>query len=148
MTVVEYTYGNKVRVRVCGVLKHQDKVLLINHSSLNKENTFWHFPGGGLEHNEDIHSSLKREFLEETKLEIIIHDFLHMNQFIEGSLHAIELFFRVSSFNLKPDLGCDPELNILTDIRWFTQNELEKLPPSHRPNFIKDIAFNTNEQLL
>lgn len=142
MTSIEKIYGNKVRIRVCGILRHSDKVLLINHSSLNVENTFWHFPGGGLEPGEDIISGLKREFSEETHLKIITHELLHLNQFIEGKLHALELFFRVSSSTFEPDLGNDPELNILTDLKWFTQEELENLPLSHRPNFLKEIAFN------
>jgi 8-oxo-dGTP diphosphatase len=140
MTSIEKIYGNKIRVRVCGVLLRDNKVLLINHSSLNPENIFWHFPG--LEPDEDVISALKREFSEETNLHINTHEFLHLNQFIKGKLHAIELFFRVSSSTLDPDLGNDPELNILTDLKWFTLEELEKLPLSHRSNFIKEIAFN------
>lgn len=142
MTSIEKIYGDKIRVRVCGVLLRDNKVLLINHSSLNAENIFWHFPGGGLEPDEDVISALKREFSEETNLQINTHKFLHLNQFIKGKLHALELFFRVSSSTLEPDLGNDPELNILTDLKWFTLEELEKLPLSHRSNFIKEIAFN------
>ena len=148
MTAIENIYGNKIRIRVCGVLQRENKVLLINHKLLNTENTFWHFPGGGLEADEDIISALKREFSEETHLEINTHEFLYLNQFIDRKLHAVELFFRVSSSTLEPDLGSDPEFNILTDLKWFTLEEIENLPQSHRPNFLKDIAFNYNDRLF
>lgn len=134
-------YGGRIRLRVCGILTHDNRVLLLNHRLLNKEDIFWNFPGGGLEEGEDIISGLQREFREETRLEIHVHELAHIHQYISGKLHAVELYFRVSALNLVPKLGSDPEGNILTAFRWFTEEDLAQLNPGHGPDFLRKIAF-------
>ena len=42
-------FGNKLRVRVCGICVDENKVLLINHHSLNEGGDFWAPPGGGMD---------------------------------------------------------------------------------------------------
>ena len=76
-------YGNKIRVRVCGVLTFEDKILMVNHSGLNSENIFWNFPGGGVETGESLKDALKREFKEETDIEITVENMLFLNQIIK-----------------------------------------------------------------
>lgn len=147
-TLVDEIYCGKIRLRVCGILQNQDKVLLLNHKFLNPENIFWNFPGGGLEPGETIEECLKREFLEETNLSIQIHELIYVNQFIHDKLHAIELYFRVSSSNFEAKLGFDPEINVLTDLKWFTKNQILQLPKSQLPNFITSIAFKNINELL
>lgn len=138
---IDTLYGGRIRLRVCGVLNDHGRVLLLNHRLLNSENIFWNFPGGGLEEGEDILSGLQREFREETCLEVAIHELAHIHQHISGKLHAVELYFRVSALNLVPELGSDPEGNILTELRWFTEKDLAQLNPGHGPDFLREIAF-------
>lgn len=141
MQAVEQIFGGKTRIRVCGLLVHEQKVLLVNHKGLNQENEFWNCPGGGLNAGENIHECLMREFEEEVSTQINIHNMLYINEFITGRLHAVELYFKVTSNHIKPKLGYDPELNLLTDLRWFSQQELEAIPESRVPNFLNRIAF-------
>ena len=46
---VDTMYGNRVRVRVCGILIQEDKILLINHKGVGEKGSLWAPPGGGLE---------------------------------------------------------------------------------------------------
>lgn len=138
---IDDLYGGKIRLRVCGILRHDQGVLLLNHRFLNKDHTFWNFPGGGLEQGEDIISGLQREFREETHLDVSVHELIHIHQHISGKLHGVELYFRVSTLNLAPQLGSDPEGNILTELRWFTKKELTQVNPGHCPDFLRTIAF-------
>ena len=57
-----------IRVRIAGILKRDDKILLIKHRKNNKE--YWLLPGGGVDYQETFSEALKREFIEETNLEI------------------------------------------------------------------------------
>lgn len=139
---IDDVYGGKIRLRVCGVLRQDHHVLLLNHRLLNEDHIFWNFPGGGLEKGEDIVSGLRREFREETHLEVSVHELVHIHQHISGKLHGVELYFRVSALNLVPKLGSDPEGNILTELRWFTEEDLTQLKPGHRPDFLTTIAFS------
>ena len=62
-------YGNKIRVRACGLCWQNGQLLMVNHKGITQTN-FWAPPGGGLEFGESIEQRLKKEFSEETGLEI------------------------------------------------------------------------------
>jgi 8-oxo-dGTP diphosphatase len=136
-SVVE-KFGNRIRVRACGLCYRGDDLLLINHKGLYSHD-FWAPPGGGLEVGESTQNALKREFLEECGLEISVGEFLFACEFINPPLHAVELFFEVFS-NDKPRLGHDPEMGthqVLTDLSFWPPKELAALPSAHRHGIFK-----------
>ncbi|MCP9747234.1 NUDIX domain-containing protein [Lacihabitans sp. CS3-21] len=132
-------YGNKTRIRVCGILEKDGKYLLVNHSKLNVDNVFWNFPGGGVDNNESIEHTLTREFKEETNLDITIGKFLFINQVITSSLHAIELYFSVFAENFDNKTGYDPEIDIITETKWMTEAEILNLSTNHKPGFFSNL---------
>ena len=71
-------FGNKLRIRVCGLCVEGGKILLVNHHSLNENGEFWGPPGGGMDYGYSAEENLKREFHEETGLHIEIENFLFM----------------------------------------------------------------------
>lgn len=127
-------FGNKLRLRVSGLLIENDQILLINHHNLGAENDFWSPPGGGLNFGESIDDCLKREFLEETGLNIDVGPFVCVNEFLSPPLHAIELFFFVSKRTGDLQTGLDPELadnrQIIQETTFLPLRQLQKLPPA------------------
>lgn len=145
-------YGNKIRVRCCGLLVSSGKILMVRHEGLGTNGVFWGFPGGGTEPGETLEQALKREFLEETGLSVSIEKPLLLTEFIAHPLHGIELYFLVSAENHAASLGTDPELNILTGLEWMSFEEIRALPSGSKPGFIYkysclDELLNTDSKI-
>ena len=127
-------YGNKLRLRVCGIcLDEQDRVLMVRHKGLGEEGELWIPPGGGMEWGQSAPDNLKREFLEETGLEVTIGDFLFVHEHQQASLHSVELFFRVYPKGGTLTKGFDPEMlphqQIISEVRFFHFSELQEVGP-------------------
>lgn len=120
-------YGNKVRVRACGVCWDNDKLLMVNHASITPTN-FWAPPGGGIEFGQSVDECLIREFKEETGLVIKPEQFLFGCEYILKPIHSIELFYSVKIDSGKLKTGMDPEIQIIKDVRFMTLEELSKIP--------------------
>ncbi|MFC5270374.1 NUDIX domain-containing protein [Adhaeribacter terreus] len=125
-------YEGKLRVRVCGICIENKKLLLACHKGLLPDRDFWAPPGGGLNYGESVQTCLKREFLEETGLEIKPGRFLFINEFLQPPLHAIELFFEVEVTGGELKQGTDPELaaheQMISEVSYKNLNELSKIP--------------------
>ncbi len=119
-------YGNKVRIRVCGLCYKGERILMVRHKFGAKD--FWAPPGGGVEFGESINSAIKREFLEETGIQIEVKSFLFGCEFLKAPLHAIELFFEVAWVSGELKKGDDPELRIIQDIQFLSAEQLGNIP--------------------
>jgi len=103
-------FGNRLRVRVCGILIEQNKLLLVKHRGLGKEGILWAPPGGGMEFGANAKENLQREFFEETGLKVVIKRFLFVHEYLDSPLHSIELFFEVERVGGHLIKGNDPEM--------------------------------------
>jgi 8-oxo-dGTP diphosphatase len=132
-------YGNKIRVRACGICIENDRVLMIGHRAILGKNTFWSPPGGGLEIGEMAEDALRREFLEETGLKISVGKLLLMNEFVNLPLHGIELFFEVKRVGGELILGHDPEMDLsqqlIQKIEWLSLDKIKSLNLGEKHNF-------------
>ena len=132
-------YAGQVRVRVGGLLLHDNRLLLAAHRGLLPAGApFWSPPGGGWQFGESLHEALVREFQEETGLAVRVGRFLHLHEFRRDGLQALELFFEVLTTDGAPPtprLGHDPEhapdAQLLTGLAWHTPRQLLALPPAH-----------------
>ena len=116
--------NNRPRVRVAGILEEDNKVLLIEHTKNNR--SYWLLPGGGVDWGESIEEAVEREFLEETNLKVKIEEFLFISETLapDKSKHVINLYFRVRRESGEMALGDE---GILSDLRFFTLDEIEKI---------------------
>lgn len=138
----ESIYSGKLRVRVAGLLIEDAKLLLINLVSPVSKQEIWTPPGGGVQFGESMEEALKREFAEETNLEIEVLELIYINELIELPFHAIEMFYRISRVGGEMELGKDPELKddeqILKKLRFFSIDEVQQL--AVKPDYLKKVA--------
>ena len=138
MKSVKEVFGDKVRIRACGLCYKEDAILLVKHNIDGQ--ALWAPPGGGVEFGESIEGTIIREFREETSLEVKLGNFLFLHEFISKPLHAIEIFYKINSYSGELALGSDPELidhNIIVDVGFFNQHRISQLPDSHLHHMLK-----------
>ena len=147
MKPLKEVFGNKVRVRVCGLCFDNNKILLVRH---NIDGTvLWAPPGGGIDFGESIEATLIREFKEETALMVNPGKFLFIDEFIEPPLHAIELFYKIDSFTGIASPGFDPEVadrDIITQVGFFDKKQISQIP-HHQLHSVLKICNNPIELL-
>lgn len=134
-------YGNRLRVRVCGVCVHDHRLLLVRHGMA--DGPLWAPPGGRLEFSESAGDCLAREFREETGLSVEIRDFLFTCELLNPFLHAVELFFAVEWVGGTLITGHDPEAGspvVIEEVAWLTSAHVMALPPAQRHGIFERVA--------
>jgi 8-oxo-dGTP pyrophosphatase MutT (NUDIX family) len=128
-------------VRVYGILIDSNKRLLVSDEFI-RGNYFTKFPGGGLEFGEGTRDCLKREFKEETGLDVTIGDHIYTTDFFQISafnnvdqiisiyyfVHTadpVELATKTKLFDFEAHQVADPrgEAEVF---RWIEWNELHE----------------------
>jgi len=102
-------YSNKIRVRACGLLISENKVLLVKQNVPTREVPVWIPPGGGVESGESTVHALKRECKEETGVTPSGLRLRYIHEFIDKPYHALELYFLADRFTGEVIKGSDPE---------------------------------------
>ena len=133
-------------VRVYGLLINERDEILIS-DELEYGMQFTKFPGGGLELGEGLAEGLKREFMEECDVEIVILSHFYTTDFFVKSAfnnsQIISVYYLVKNIsplnlNIKTkvfDFECDGE--VLQAFRWIKLNELK----------VEDFTFPTDQEV-
>jgi len=97
------------------VTNDRDKILLLNH--VLRPFSSWGFPGGFVEHGEEIETAIRREVVEETGIELEDVRLLEINTF----KRHIEILWSAKGIG-------DPEVKSaeIMDLGWFSFEELPK----------------------
>jgi 8-oxo-dGTP diphosphatase len=136
-------FGEALRLRACGILINEHGILMVRHQGLSEAGYLWAPPGGGMEYGQSACECLEREFLEETGLIITTEEFMFVNEFHAAPLHAVELFFKVKQTGGQLKIGFDPELGpdqqIIDEVRYFQQNDLEDQHGPQLHSIFKEI---------
>lgn len=82
----------KFTIRVYGILKDENNRVLLSDEFI-RGNYFTKFPGGGMELGEGTRACLKREFKEETGLDVTVGDHIYTTD-----------YFQQSAFNYKDQI--------------------------------------------
>lgn len=83
---------NKFNIRVYGILMNERNEVLVSDEQ-HMGRSFTKFPGGGLEWGEGLIDCLKREFVEELRIQISVEELFYITD-----------FFQISAFNSKDQI--------------------------------------------
>ena len=88
-------------LRVYGILLGNNKEVLVSDEFI-RGNRYTKFPGGGLEFGEGTRDCLKREFMEEMNLEVLVTEHLYTTDFFQMSAfnpehQIISIYYRVKA---------------------------------------------------
>ena len=117
-----------MRLRVAGVLVHDNRLLLVQHEKDSK--TYWLLPGGGVGLGERLQDSLVREFTEELNLQVTVMDLLLVVETVspQGE-HILQPTFLVTAENIDDiHLGSDKRVVDYSFFRQDTINEVTLYP--------------------
>ena len=110
-------------VAVGGVLFHENRVLLVKRGK-SPAKGLWAIPGGKINPGEQMKDALKREFMEETGIEIKVGDVVYVFDAIDiPDFHYVIIDFAVEIISGKPRAGDDAE-----EVKWFKKEELREFP--------------------
>lgn len=114
------------KIVVSGLLINQNKALLIKRS-LDEQflPNYYELPGGKVDFAEDPELALKREFQEETGLEIeIIRLFATQSYLMENNnRHTVEIFYQVKLIGNEQKITLSPDHS---DYQWLTSEEINQ----------------------
>lgn len=133
------------------ILDAQKRLLLVKHTVTDENTSFWILPGGGLEENEYSWDAAIREVKEETNIDIDVLDLMYtLEEKTQDGLRTTHYFLGEYKDG-KLLLGEDPEFDdnhqVLSDIRYFTKEEIKKLDRVY-PEIIKDEFWDVIESYL
>ena len=112
-----------------GICEFEGKILLLKvRSKSSHDAEKWEIPGGKVKKGEFFDQALKREFLEETGLEINIDSLYNViqNEYsackTNEKIKSVQLIMKVSSGTDDVKISAEHD-----DYRWFTPEELKEL---------------------
>jgi 8-oxo-dGTP diphosphatase len=101
---------SRFTIRVYGILKDENNRILLSDEFIRGD-YFTKFPGGGMEFGEGTRDCLKREFKEETGLDVTVGEHIYTTD-----------YFQISAFNKR-----DQIISIYYFVHANEPNELKKL---------------------
>ncbi len=103
--------SNRLRVRVCGIVEVDGRILMVHMQSPTRVEPIWTPPGGGLEYGETLRDGVARELLEETGLIVDPKRIMYTSEFIKAPFHAVEYYWFCDIIGGNLQLGADPEFS-------------------------------------
>lgn len=121
-----------IRNSAKAVIIQDNKLLAIK--KLDKEGYYFILPGGGQEHGENLHETLKRECIEEIGEEIEVEDMIFIREYIgknhehaafDFQVHQMEFMFLCSLIERNEHIknGISPDVGQI-GVEWLSLTEL------------------------
>ncbi|MBQ8018404.1 MAG: NUDIX domain-containing protein [Methanobrevibacter sp.] len=114
---------------VRGICEYKDKILLLKIRSKSAHDAGkWEIPGGKVKKSEFFDEALKREYMEETGLEIDIESLYNV---VQKQYTACKTKEQVNSIQLIMKVTCKSDEVVISeehdDYGWFSQGEVDEM---------------------
>jgi 8-oxo-dGTP diphosphatase len=127
-------------IRVYGILQNKNRDVLVSDEFI-RGSQYTKFPGGGLEFGEGTRDCLKREFLEEMQLKVLVTDHIYTTDFFQMSAfnpehQIISIYYRVEALE---------EIRVPLRIRLFDfdESQMEVYRKTGETETFRFIPWNT-----
>ena len=132
---------------VRGICEYNNKILLLKLRSISAHDACkWEIPGGKVKKGEFFDDALRREFLEETGLEITIESLFNA---IQNDYTACKTNEQVKSIQLIMKVTAEiDEVNISEehdDFKWFAKEEIKEL---YENDLLSKAASNALKKVI
>lgn len=121
----------KHRIRVAGLVRRGDQLLLVEQQNPDNGHKRWTVPGGGLEYTDaDIFAGVEREIFEETGLLVRAGQVRYISEYISVEKSVLMLSLWIDCFPREGDDFGEPTLantledDYITGIGWWSRDQL------------------------
>ena len=133
------------KVGVRGIIVIDNAVVMVRHNE--NDDSFYLFPGGGVEANESIFDAVKREVAEEVSLDVDPEKIVYIRETKINNDFGLEIYVLCKFKAGKLKLGFDPEKSsqVLTGVDILNVNDLltQKWYPLELKEFFLDDIKNS-----
>jgi 8-oxo-dGTP diphosphatase len=120
----------KHRIRVVGIVRKNDQLLLVKQQNPETGNTYWTLPGGGFEDtDEHIFAGVEREVWEETGVQVKAGRLMMVSEYLnKGSrpMLMLSLFIECHEPIGEPHIGNIKADDYILDSVWLSREEMLK----------------------
>lgn len=131
-------------IHVSVAIRDRDRVLLVQEGRDDNEHYgCWNLPGGRLEPGETLPDGAVREVIEETGLRVTLHGLVGIYTDRRDPLkHAIRFVYSAPNPGGRPVPGEE-----ILSVRWFSENDLSRLPDQDliNPYLLRRVVANFTE---
>jgi 8-oxo-dGTP diphosphatase len=128
---------NRFTIRVYGILFDENKRILVSDEFIRGD-YFTKFPGGGLEIGEGTRDCLKREFKEETGLDVVVDEHIYTTDYFQQS--AFNANDQIISIYYFAHAGKLNELQVKTKVFDFELHQIAD--PKGQSEVLRWIEWN------
>ncbi|MCC7245223.1 MAG: NUDIX hydrolase [Saprospiraceae bacterium] len=131
------------RIRVVGILRQNNEILLVEQEKPRTGDRIWGMPGGGLEPtDEDIYRGVEREVFEETGVRVRAGQIRFVSEYTNTRMMQVTIWIECHPFEgdmfTEPTMAYVREDDYIRDLGWWSRDAFP-------PHYLRSSALKKDE---